>query len=102
MTVSLTRLPRLREIGESDRLRDVTHQQVCNAVGAVDALVPAEDRRLVMAVLGLVASPPPLPGAGRHGTYSRYTSGCRCPECGAANTAYNARYRDRPRPEVAS
>lgn len=55
MTVSLTKRPHLREVGTSDRLRGLSHQQVCNAVGAVAALVPSDDRRAVVEMLGLVA-----------------------------------------------
>jgi hypothetical protein len=36
----------------------------------------------------------------RHGTRSRYTGGCRCPACRAANRTYQRRYqRERRRPD---
>ena len=40
--------------------------------------------------------------ASMHGTRSRYTTGCRCDACRAANAEYGARYqRDRRRPDGA-
>lgn len=33
--------------------------------------------------------------AARHGTRQRYKEGCRCPECGAANTDYHRDLRER-------
>lgn len=38
----------------------------------------------------------------RHGTNSKYTSGCRCDECRAAATAYARERRERKRQETSS
>ena len=37
-----------------------------------------------------------IPKGVSHGTYSGYTSGCRCRECAEAARAYHALYSQRP------
>jgi hypothetical protein len=41
----------------------------------------------------LDAGRPPVP---EHGTRARYCRGCRCPDCRAANAAYDRALRRRP------